>query len=194
VGLSLVAYPVIRIGFGVEWLAAVPLVQVLGVASTISLFSAVGEALFSAHAWLRTILWMTATTAALRLLLLLLLIPRYGLLGGALAIAIVGLVQEAIYMTTGMRRLKINFGAVLLSVLRPAIATGIMVATLTLLGLGWTSRSGSAAQLGINLACAVGLGAVVYSVSLLGLWLAAGRPGGAEAYAISMLRRIARRA
>ena len=109
-GLSLVAYPIIRIAFGAEWLGAVPLLQVLGVASMLGLFSAVGEALFSAHAWLRTILWMVATATALRIALLVLLIPHYGLLGGALGLAIAGAAQEAVYIATAMRRLRIQSG------------------------------------------------------------------------------------
>ena len=40
VGLSLVAYPVIKLGFGGAWVGAVPLVQVLGISMTISVFSA----------------------------------------------------------------------------------------------------------------------------------------------------------
>jgi lipopolysaccharide exporter len=194
VGLSLVAYPVIKIGFGTEWLGAVPLVQVLGVSATVSLFSAIGETLFSAHAWLKTILGMTAMFTALRLALLLALIPHYGLLGGALAGAIMGLFQEVIYMGTVIRRLKIRLRAMLRCLIRPAGAVAIMAATLALAGLGWTDWDGNNAELGINLAVAVGLGALVYVASLIGLWLAAGRPAGAEADVLSIIKRLARHA
>jgi lipopolysaccharide exporter len=192
VGLSLVAYPVVKIGFGAEWLGAVPLVQVLGVAATIGLFSAVGEALFSAHAWLRSLLSMVAVATTLRLLLLLLLVPHYGLLGGALAAALVGVVQEAIFMVTVMRRLKLRFGLVISSVIRPATAVGIMAATLSTAGLGWTDWDGDNAALGVSLAGAVGLGAVVYLGSLTALWFAMGRPAGAEADAVSAIGRLTR--
>ncbi len=193
VGLSLVAYPVIKIGFGTEWLPAVPLVQVMCVSSAITLLSSVGAALFSAHAWLRTIVWMSAMTTGLRLLLLLVLIPQYGLLGGALAAATVGLVQEAVYMATSMRRLDIRLLAFLGKIARPAGAVAIMAAVLAWAGLGWTEWEGSNADMGWNLAVAVGLGAASYVVSLLMLWLAAGRPDGAESDALAMVRRFARR-
>jgi lipopolysaccharide exporter len=193
-GLSLVAYPVVKIGFGAEWLGVVPLVQVLGVSSMISLFSSIGEALFSAHAWLRTIIWMTAAVTALRLVLLLLLIPHYGLLGGAVAAAAIGIFQEAIYLGTVIRRLKIGIWAILSGLIRPAAAVGIMAAVLAWAGLGWTNGDGSNTELGINLAVAVGLGAVLYTVSLIGLWLAAGRPSGAEADALLIIKRLAFRA
>ena len=191
VGLSLVAYPVIKLGFGTEWLGAVPLVQVLGVSAMIGLFSAVSEALFSAHAWLKTIIWMSAAGMMLRLLLLLILIPRFGILGGALAAAIMSVFQEAIYLGTGMRRLKIRIGPILAGVMRPAAAVAIMAAILAWMGLGWTDWNGGDAQLGRNLATATGLGAVIYIVSLIVLWLVAGRPKGAEADAFSIIKRFA---
>lgn len=193
VGLSLVAYPVVRLGFGTEWLGAVPLVQVLGIAATISLFSAVGEALFSAHAWLRSILSMMAVVTALRLLLLLVLIPRYGLLGGALATVTVGIVQEAMFMATVMRRLKMRLGAVMNSVIRPAASVAAMALALAATGLGWSNWDADDATLGVRLAAAVGLGAVVYVGSLAGLWFAMGRPAGAEADVALIINRIVHR-
>lgn len=193
VGLSLVAYPIVKIGFGTEWLGAVPLVQVLGVSATIGLFNAVGETLFSAHAWLRTILWMTALATGLRLMLLLLMIPYFGLIGGALAAAIMGIFQEAIYMSTAIRRLGLRFRMILASVMRPAVAVVIMAAVLVWAGLGWTNWDDGSGQLGASLAEAVGLGAIVYILSVLGQWFIAGRPAGAEADALLIITRLLRR-
>jgi lipopolysaccharide exporter len=192
-GLSLVAYPIVKLGFGAAWVGAVPLVRLLGISATIGLFNAVGETLFSAHAWLRTILWMTALATGLRLLLLLLLIPHLGLLGGAMAGAIMGLFQEAIYMGTAVRRLKMRFWRVVTSVIRPAVAVAVMAAALVWTGLGWTSQDVGAAELGVSLVEAVGLGAVVYTASLMGQWLAMGRPAGAEADTLLLIKRILRR-
>jgi O-antigen/teichoic acid export membrane protein len=194
VGLSLVAYPVIKIGFGVDWLAAVPLVQVLGVSSAIGMFSAAGVALFSAHAWLRTILWITAIATTLRITLLLLLIPKYGLLGGACAAAVVGVVQETVYLGIAMRRLRIRVLAVLASVFRPLMAVACMAAILAWSGLGWSNWDGGGAELGLNLASAAGLGAIVYCATLTGLWFVMGWPAGAEADLLSVIDRVLRRA
>jgi O-antigen/teichoic acid export membrane protein len=192
VGLSLVAYPVIEIGFGAGWVGAVPLVQVLGLSATVSLMSAVGETLFSARAWLGTILWMTAAGTVLRLALLLLLIPDYGLLGGALAIAVMAVVQELAYIGMSMRRLNIAIGRMLGSVVRPALAVAVMAATLFSAGLGWTSADHGNAELGIDLCMAVVLGALVYTGSIFALWLALGRPAGAEADALAIIKKIKR--
>lgn len=192
VGLSLVADPIVKLGFGPEWLGAVPLIQLLGVSASIGLFNAVGETLFSAHAWLRTILGMTALATVLRLLLLLLMIPYFGLIGGAMAGAVMGLFQEAIYMGMAMRRLKLRLRMVVASVIRPMLAVTIMAAALVCTGLGWTSQDGGSAELGISLAEAIGLGAIVYTASLIGLWFALGRPAGAETDTLLLINRILR--
>ncbi len=191
VGLSLVADPIVRIGFGVEWVAAVPLIQLLGISATIGLFNAVGETLFSAHAWLKSILWMTALATVLRLLLLLIMISHFGLLGGAIAGAAMGLFQEAIYMGIAVRRLNLRLGLILGSVMRPAIAVVAMAVVLVWTGLGWHSATSDNAEAGINLLEAVTLGAAVYTSVLIGQWLAAGRPAGAEADLLLTLKRIA---
>ncbi len=193
VGLSLVAYPIVKLGFGNDWLGAVPLIQVLAVSATINLFNAIGETLFSAHAWLRTILSMTAVATGLRLLLLLLLIPHYGLIGGALAGALMGLFQEAIYMATAMRRLKLRFRVIISSIRRPAVAVVVMAAVLVFTGFGWTKQNGGVGDLGLSLAEAVVLGTVVYSASLIAQWYVEGRPAGPEADTVLLIKRILRR-
>lgn len=81
---------------------------------------------------------------------------------------------------------------VISSVIRPATAVGIMAATLSTAGLGWTDWDGDNAALGVSLAGAVGLGAVVYLGSLTALWFAMGRPAGAEADAVSAIGRLTR--
>lgn len=194
VGLSLVAYPLTRVCFGDDWLAAAPLIEVLAVASALGLFGSVGEALFSAHAWLRTILALTAATTALRLALLAALIPRYGLLGGALTASVACVAQEVFYAVTAKRRLKLRLTRVLRGVARPALAVLAMAAALIGAGLGWSRPQGGTWAMVEILALATGLGAAVYVGALLLLWAAAGRPAGAEADVLAFLRRRWRRA
>ncbi|WP_428493056.1 oligosaccharide flippase family protein [Rhodopila sp.] len=193
VGLSLVAYPLVKLGFGAEWLQAVPLVQLLALAGAIGLFSAVAEALFSAHAWLRSILWMTAVVSTLRFSLSLLLIPEYGLVGGAVSAIVAGIIQEVVFVATIMHRLKLRIGLIMASVMRPAIAAGVMAGTLTKAGLGWNDWIGTNADLGADLAIAIGLGIVIYVTCLIALWFSAGRPAGPEADAVSIVNRFTSR-
>jgi hypothetical protein len=53
-------------------------------------------------------------------------------------------------------------------------------------GLGWTDTSGP-----LVLAEAVTVGAVTYGLALMGIWMAVGRPAGAERDMIAMVRRSA---
>jgi O-antigen/teichoic acid export membrane protein len=192
-GLSLVAEPLVRLAFGVEWLGAVPIIQVLGIASIIGLFGSVAESLFSAHAWLRTILWMSAVVSVFRVLMLLILIPQCGLLGAALAAAVAGLVQEVLFVGVAVARLRIRVRDLLMAVARPLAAISIMALMLVtsgLIGAGAPSTNGLVFQL----AAGIALGAVTYVGSLLALWMLAGSPEGPEAEALRLMRRLVLRA
>jgi O-antigen/teichoic acid export membrane protein len=190
VGLSVMAYPIVKLCFGPEWLDAVPLIQLLGLAGSFSLFNAVGEALFSARGWLKTILWLVVVTTITRLVLLLLLIPRFGLFGGAMAAALISIMQEIIYVMTSLRRLNISLRQVLRSIMRPVLAVTFMAAVLAVTRLGWIDHDDGNAALWIDLFSGAALGAIVYVLSVIGLWLAAGRPNSAETDALAAARRL----
>lgn len=192
-GLSLVAYPIIKIGFGPEWLGAVPVVQILGVATTLTLFGSVSAMLFAAHAWLQMMAWMNALNTVLRVALVAILVPRYGLVGAAWAAAIIDATEQLMYLGMAIRRLKISVWVMLARTARPIIAVAVMAAVLAWLHLGWAVWAGDTRALSIHLAYAVGLGAVVYGVTLVVLWLAAGCPEGAETDALLMANRILKR-
>lgn len=193
VGISLVAYPVIKLAFGPEWLKAVPIVEVMGVATTLTLFGSVSGMLFAAHSLVKTMVSMNFASMALRVALIVVLVPRYGLLGGALAVAAMDVAQQLLYLVMAVRRLKISLLLIVLRSIRPVLAVVIMSAVLVNLHLGWTAWSGDSQALGIKLAETIALGAVVYAASLIVLWLASGRPEGGETDAWLMVNRILKR-
>jgi lipopolysaccharide exporter len=194
VGTSLVAYPIIRIGFGPEWLTAVPIVQVVGVATTLTLFGAVSGTLFAAHAWLKSMVWMNIASMVLRVVLAVVLIPRYGILGGALAVAAMDVLQQLLYLIMAVRRLKLRLFVILMRSIRPIIGVVIMTVILTRLNLAWTDWPGTIQQLSWRLAETVALGGVIYTVSVILMWLGAGRPIGGETDALLMINRMLKRA
>lgn len=194
VGISLVAYPVIRLAFGPAWLGAVPIIQLTGVATTLMLFGSVSGMLFAAHAWLKSVFWMEAGSMILRVALAMLLIPRYGMLGGALAVAGMDAAQQVLYLVMAVRRLKLSLFGIVARSIRPVIGVALMAAVLTWLHLGWTDWHGTDQQLSIRLALAVGLGGAVYTASVLIMWLAAGRPAGGETDALLMANHMLKRA
>lgn len=189
VGLSLVAYPVVKLGFGEAWLGAVPLVQISGVGALLTLFGPVLEALFSAHAWLRSLLWVSAAAALARVILLLVLVPSHGLIGAVAVAVVMGVLMEAAYIALAVRRIGLRVLPLLLTVARPAVSSLVMAAALNAVGLGWWGWGQPGGLLWLNLGLAVAIGAATYAATLVGLWMLAGRPAGAEADALALCRR-----
>lgn len=180
IGISLVADPLVRLALGAQWLGATPLLQILGVAGTITVLGTVSGTLYSAHGVLRPAFGITATAAAVRIVLLVLLIRQFGLVGGAIAVALGMLLEHTGYVVDTCRRFGVQFSDLLRSTWRCLLATAAMAATLMSTGLGWQTAAGSRWESAWTLAAAVAIGLVSYAGTLLALWITAGRPPGAE--------------
>ena len=192
VGISLVAYPVIKLAFGPEWLGAVPIVEIMGVATTLTLFGSVSGMLFAAHSQVKTMVWMNVVSAVVRVVLVMALVPLYGLMGAALAMAGMDVAQQILYLVMAVRRLNVSLLLIVLRSLRPVVAGAVMTLVLVKTNLGWTVSAwqGGAMQTGMRLAEAVSLGGAVYVASVLLLWLASGRPQGGETDALLTAKRM----
>ena len=183
VGLSAVAAPLTRLALGPGWEQAVPVLQVLAVAGTMLVFGHLSQHLLSAHALLGRLVGITLVGAALRVGFLLVLIPGFGATGAAMAVAIAIGVEQGLMVATALRRFGIGVRGLVAQVWRPALATGVMAVVLWGFGLGWAP--------GDRLAVSVVVGAGVFVLALLGAWLLAGRPAGAEADLLGLVGRRA---
>ena len=183
-GLSAVAAPLTRLALGPGWEQAVPVLQVLSVAGTMLVFGHLSQHLLSAHALLGRLVGITLVGAALRVGLLLALIPGFGATGAAMAAALAIGVEQGLMVATALRRFGIGVGGLAAQVWRPALAAGVMAVVLWVFGLGWAPGDG----LG-SLTAAVAVGAGVFVAGLAGTWLLAGRPAGAEADLLGLGRR-----
>jgi len=192
IGISLLAGPVVALGFGQAWLPAVPVVQVLGVASMLTLFGNVGAAMLNAHARLGTLLAVTCGSAALRIAFLLLLTAQYGITGAALAIGLVALMEHITTVALTLRLLRLRGAALLRLVWRPAASSAVMALVLWAAGLGWAETPTAALPAAWAVLSGIALGAASYAIILPCLWIAAGRPAGAEADLWAMLKRAGR--
>ena len=179
-GLSAMAAPLTRLALGPGWEQAVPVLQVLAVAGTMLVFGHLSQHLLSAHALLGRLVGIVLAGAALRVVLLLALIPGFGATGAAMAAAIAIGVEQGLMIATALRRFGIGFGGLAAQVWRPVLATGAMGVVLWAFGLGWAPGDG--------LVVGVVVGAGVFVVALLGAWLLAGRPAGAEADLLGLVR------
>jgi hypothetical protein len=76
----------------------------------------------------------------------------------------------------------------LASIVRPVLATGAMVACLWFLDMAWTSSHGvTIFDLVVDAGLRSAAGAICYVIILTGAWFVAGRPAGAERFALSMI-------
>ena len=85
VGLSLVAAPLVALAFGPGWAQAVPVLRILSLSFTVMVFGHLSLHLLSAHALLGRLVGITLAGAAVRIALLALLIPAFGLPGAAIS-------------------------------------------------------------------------------------------------------------
>ncbi len=185
VGLSLVAAPLVALAFGPGWEQAVPVLRILSLGFTIMVFGHLSLHLLSAHALLGRLVGVTLAGAAVRVGMLAILIPAHGLPGAAAGAAIGVLTEQILTLGTALRRFGVGTEALVQQVWRPVAAALAMAGIMAWSGLGWRDQDG----VGL-LAQAVGAGALTYAAVLVGSWLAAGRPNGAERDVLALIRRL----
>jgi PST family polysaccharide transporter len=174
----------VALAFGPGWEAAVPVLRILSLSFTVMVFGHLSLHLLSAHALLGRLVGITLTGAVVRVALLLLLIPHFGLAGAAAGAAVAVVLEQALMVATALRRFNVGIRRVMHRVWRPVLAASAMAALLAATGLGWSDDSSVLA-----LAEAVAGGGAVYVLTLVASWALAGRPAGAEADVLTLLRR-----
>ena len=189
-GASLVAGPLVALAFGPAWAEAAPVITILGLACTFTLLGNVSGALLNARAALRAILGVTLVAAALRIVLLLALVPALGVTGAALAVGIAVVLEQLALVGCVLRLLRLRGIAVLRCIARPVLAAAAMALVLWQAGLGWAAPPPDAAGAARMLAGAIPMGVAVYAAALWLLWRGAGAPAGAESDMLRMLGRF----
>ncbi|MBV9250107.1 MAG: oligosaccharide flippase family protein [Acetobacteraceae bacterium] len=189
IGISMVADPLIRLVLDSRWLGVTPVVQIIAAASTVSIFSTVADAMFSAAGRLRMTFVLMTVVAVLRVPMLVVLVWLYGITGAALAYALASLMDQGLYLWRALPSLQIRVLDLLSGIWRPIAACIVMVGGLQAAGLAWTEAR-DAHPLGLlqDLAERSGLGALLFAASLAAIWLASGRPDGAERNLMDLLR------
>jgi O-antigen/teichoic acid export membrane protein len=188
-GLALVAAPLVHLAFGPGWDAAVPVLRILGVAGVMSVFGQISLHLMSAHSLLGRLTAVALGGAGLRIVLLLALIPPFGVTGAAWAAAIATFVEQGATLMMALRRLEVGLRAFVNHIVRPAVAAAAMVC-----GVVAARSYSSDTDVGWALSVQVTVGVIVYCGSLLAAWLVAGQPDGPETDAIRTIRRAVARA
>lgn len=189
VGLSLVADPVVRLAFGADWLQAIPVVQIVGIASGLGCLGTISGTVFGVQGWMKARFKLSLAVAIPQFILLFVLIPRFGLVGAVFASTLPGLVNGLAHLAVATQRLSIEPMIVLKHIWRSVAGSTVMAVVLVYLGLGWTGSPAVPSVLAGRLVEAVSLGAFIYVVAVLGLWLLSGMPDGPERNVLRLFRR-----
>ena len=189
IGIALVADPLIRLAVGPRWVAAIPLVQIFAVVGIFRVVTYISTTLLTVYGMLQVQFASTTGILLIRFILLIVLIGRFGLIGAGFAVAAVAVLEEGFYLMITFRRFGLRPTDLISGNWRPAMATAAMAAGVLLMQ-DLVSR-GIAVGFDQLLAQVLG-GALIYVTVLLAAWLVAGRPPGAEAQIIAVVREAGR--
>lgn len=192
-GISLVADPLVRLALGPQWLGAVPLIWILALPGAITVISNVGGVALSVQGLPHLNFQLGAISTVLKLPLLVGLVVGFGLVGGAIAVALSVTIEQGLYLEVTRRRLGVCVADLARGAWRALLATAMMVAVLSGCGLGWTHAAGGMLGAARLAGLSTLVGAAVYALTVLAAWIVSGRPDSAESDAIGLAQRGVRR-
>jgi O-antigen/teichoic acid export membrane protein len=188
-GESLVADPVVRLLFGAKWLGAIPLLRWLAISIIPSLFAvplgALGMTLGRTEIFVRR----NAFELCVKLPLVIIGAIKYRFFG-VIAARLISETCTVIYAMVLIRRLiGLSVWSQFIAPWR-SILSGLTMAVTLWLAVPQLTQKAAPGSLALGTAAAIALGAVTYTVTLLGLWAFAGRPKGIEAIVVSRVTSI----
>jgi len=189
VGLAMVAREAVPILLGEKWTFAVPFVQLLALASVVQAITTSGGYVLITLARVRQAAMLIWVQVALFAALAFIAIPAAHALELAQLrlLTVVGGLSLAIGL---LRRVlpEVSLMDVIRTIARPLLATAAMAAALFAVG------NTLALPLAGMLILKIGVGLLVYSLSILLMWRLSGKPDGAESYVLAASMRVLRRA
>lgn len=188
-GLAASAEDAVAVFLGAKWLAAAPFLQIIAIYTGVQAVYSVVAAVLQASGRARLAAGLSISGA---LLTAAAVVAAALLRGTAEAVALSALAASLVmlfcYAVMLARASASRLWPVLSHVLRPALAAAAM-----LLAVIFIADPDSGSPL-LDLLVSVALGAPVYAVGLLTIWLLAGRPDGPETRIFAVLRRYKRSA
>ena len=189
IGISMVADPMVRLILGANWMSVVPIIQIVAIASTISVFGNFSGMFLNAVGKPQESFFICIVSTFVRVPLMIWLISTMGLPGAAIAVAIALLSDQSLFLWRTLDRLKISMMDLLARIWRASLSTLAMVVCLAMFGMAWTPGiEGSSLSYTTDLLMRCTTGALVYGVVLTLMWFVAGQPDGAERQFLAMAR------
>ncbi len=178
-GIFAVAHFMVPVMLGPQWSEAVPLIAILALNGAVLMLQASIWSLLVGADLPRYAFFANAVYAFILLILLIILTMNFGLVGAAYACLITSVVSSPVYLAFLRKGLGLPAILFFKALMRPVIAAVAMV-----FAVRWILPA--AADAGVStsnlfwLATGSACGAVVYIALVTLMWLAAGRPDGAE--------------
>ena len=188
IGIGLVAESLVRVLLGEKWMDAVSMIQVLAVFGVVRTLLGPPGSIYVAVGKPQLVAYLQILQITVGIIMLFWLVGDYGIVGVPWAI----LIASAVTLPTSyfwlMRQLELPFYKLIEALWRPLIATVLMSAPILGLQFWWPISSGIGHDI-MRLITLVVVGIVIYSISLLVLWLLARRPASAETDILNLLKR-----
>ncbi len=182
------AEQIVHLFLGPKWLTVIPLIQILTLYGLLSLPSANTTALYLALGRPDLVMWRNLPSVLILIPGLVISTRIYGITGAAWAVVVSAGAGLAVNLWLLRRELDIGLRAFGVATWRPMIASLAMGAALLYFQRYWPADEDTL-HLFLHLA-AIGIaGVTLYLGCVLGLWVAQGRPSGAEKYALALVKR-----
>lgn len=188
VGLYCLAGLVVNLLLGPQWQDAIPIMQILGLCGLVGALQGNMYVVMSAMGQPRANTLLSASLLAVSLPAVIYASIQFGALGAAYAhfgASVLGFAGIVVVFTRVTTLPKLNLITVMW---RPLLASGLMAAviymTQSILEARWPGLTTA-----VQLAALVPIGAASYALTLLLLWMAAGRPQSAESVLLSFIYR-----
>ena len=178
-GIAAVAPVMVPVVLGEQWLAAIPVLQLIALGSAVSSLNTNIGYVFTAMGMPRITTLLLSAQIAIMLGLLACLVPAHGARGAAWSYVGTTALVYVISNATVLRYMRRPWYGTLLLQWRPVLAALVMGGAVFELGRVVLAAPGAKPTLVLLLAQCLA-GAVLYALALGGLWLVAGRPAGVE--------------
>ena len=177
-GIAVLAEPIVQVVLGPRWMAAVPLIQVLGVTGAINAMETNIGSVYLALGRPAILSALFGFYVALIMLLLAVFTGMWGALGAAWACLLAAVLNIPVYYTAMMKTLDLRLAEFLAVLWRPLLASAGMYALLAA-GINQGGILWGEVPIIVLLAGGVMLGVTAYGGMIWFLWMLAGRPGSA---------------
>jgi O-antigen/teichoic acid export membrane protein len=187
-GVALAAPFIVLVVLGPKWAPATPLLEILAFAGITHVLQSNSYAAFIALGKPGTYAKIQMFHVGVLLVLLAVLVPQYGAYGAAWAYLVSALMALPVNFHFIVRSLGLTLANLLPPLWRPLASAALMYGAGKLWGPGIPAATASSTEAILPLIACIAFGAAVYVAVDLLLWLASGRPEGAETWLLRLAK------